>query len=233
MPDEMEEIIAEFITESEETLDRIDPLFVELEIKGEDKEMLNQIFRSVHTIKGAAGFLGFQPVVDVAHNAESIMKKLREGEIRMSKPLMDVVLKSVDMLRLLLRHVKQKDSVTENTAPLLSELKTALENATTAAGTQKPAVRSQESEVRNQTAAEESAIRNPQSATAAAEPQALEKEALQTLRVDVTKIDKVMDLTGEVVLVRNRLVNIVTRLEHQYPTTMTCRACSRLCRSWT
>jgi two-component system chemotaxis sensor kinase CheA len=216
MPDEMEEIIAEFITESEETLDRIDPLFVELEIKGEDKEMLNQIFRSVHTIKGAAGFLGFQPVVDVAHNAENIMKKLREGEIRMSKPLMDVVLKSVDMLRLLLRHVKQKDSVTENTAPLLSELKTALENATTAAGTQKPAVRSQESEVRNQTAAEESAIRNPQSATAAAEPQALEKEALQTLRVDVTKIDKVMDLTGEVVLVRNRLVNIVTRLEHQY-----------------
>ena len=238
MPDEMEEIIAEFITESEETLDRVDPLFVELEIKGEDKEMLNQIFRSVHTIKGAAGFLGFQSVVDVAHNAESIMKKLREGEIRMSKPLMDVVLKSVDMLRLLLRHVKLKDGVNENTAPLVSELKTALENATnggqgsgeggreTGDRRLEPTVRSQESGVRSrktengQGTAEESAVRNgprphsPQSAMA--EAPAAEKEALQTLRVDVTKIDKVMDLTGEVVLVRNRLVNIVNKLEHQY-----------------
>jgi len=71
-------------------------------------------------------------------------------------------------------------------------------------------------------AVDESAIRlssavhggNPQSAMA--EAPAAEKEALQTLRVDVTKIDKVMDLTGEVVLVRNRLVNIVTKLEQQY-----------------
>ena len=227
MPDEMEEIIAEFITESEETLDRVDPLFVELEIKGEDKEMLNQIFRSVHTIKGAAGFLGFQPVVDVAHNAESIMKKLREGEIRMSKPLMDVVLKSVDMLRLLLKHVKQKDGVTENIAPLLSELKTALENATTAAGKQESVVGSQKSGVGSQesgVSSQESGVRSQKTEasqpaaeqSAMAEPQPAEKEALQTLRVDVNKIDKVMDLTGEVVLVRNRLLNIVTQLEHQY-----------------
>ncbi|NTW60547.1 MAG: chemotaxis protein CheA [Nitrospirae bacterium] len=223
MPDEMEEIIAEFITESEETLDRIDPLFVELEIKGEDKEMLNQIFRSVHTIKGAAGFLGFQPIVDVAHNAENIMKKLREGEIRMSKQLMDVVLKSVDMLRLLLKHVKQKDGVTESTAPLLSELKTALENATTAAGTQTSGARDQESGVSAQATDSKhvspaSELRTPtaEPATAPVEVQVAEKEALQTLRVDVGKIDKVMDLTGEVVLVRNRLLNIVNRLEHQY-----------------
>jgi len=217
MPDEMEEIIAEFITESEETLDRIDPLFVELEQKGEDKEMLNQIFRSVHTIKGAAGFLGFQPMVDVAHNAESIMKKLREGEIRMSKQLMDVVLKSVDMLRLLLKHVKQKDGVTENTAPLVSDLKTALENATAAAGTPAAATAAQGIEpVKPAMQTSELRAASSEPASAPLEPQAAEKEALQTLRVDVSKIDKVMDLTGEVVLVRNRLVNIVNKLEHQY-----------------
>ena len=81
MPDGMEEIIAEFITEAVETLDQIDPLFVQLETQGEDKEILNDIFRSVHTIKGAAGFLGLQTMVDVAHNAESLMKRLRDGEI--------------------------------------------------------------------------------------------------------------------------------------------------------
>ncbi|NJD05206.1 MAG: chemotaxis protein CheA, partial [Methylococcaceae bacterium] len=129
MSDEMEEIIAEFLTEAEETLDKIDPLFVELEARGEDKDILNDIFRSVHTVKGAAGFLGFQSVVDVAHNAETIMKKLRDGELALSKPLMDAVLNSVDMLRALLKHVKLKDGVEENIQPVLEELQRALAGA--------------------------------------------------------------------------------------------------------
>ncbi len=242
MPDEMEEIIAEFITESEETLDKVDPLFVELEAKGDDKDILNKLFRSVHTIKGAAGFLGFQSMVDVAHNAENIMKKLRDGEIKVSRQLMDAVLRSVDMLRLLLRHIKDKDGVQENTAPVVEELKRALDEAV--------AVRSAECGVRSEkpkepgavvapqptvTAIPESgremkdegrvvddfALRTPHSALETPSPApAAEKtdrqDTLQTLRVEVNKIDKVMDLTGEVVLVRNRLLIIVNRLEHQY-----------------
>jgi two-component system chemotaxis sensor kinase CheA len=228
MPDEMEEIIAEFVTESEETLDKIDPLFIELEANGEDKEILNRLFRSVHTIKGAAGFLGFQSMVDVSHSAENIMKKLREGEITVSKQLMDVVLKSVDMLRLLLRHVKDKDGVQENTAPLVQELNQALEAALAASG----AVPSAEPAPAVSAAPAEPAVVSPEQKKAAPLPapvvhdaaaaetgqqgEAVRSESLQTLRVEVNKIDKVMDLTGEVVLVRNRLLNIVSRLEHQY-----------------
>ncbi len=229
----MEEIIAEFVTESEETLDKIDPLFIELEANGEDKEILNRLFRSVHTIKGAAGFLGFQSMVEVSHSAENIMKKLRDGDITVSRQLMDIVLKSVDMLRLLLRHVKDKDGVRENTTPLVQELNQALEAALAAAGTapsaepasavpaappastaptvvpmeQKKAAAAMPAPVLHEAAIAES---GQQSETAA------RPESLQTLRVEVNKIDKVMDLTGEVVLVRNRLLNIVSRLEHQY-----------------
>ena len=54
MSDGMDEIIEDFVTEAEESLEKIDPLFVELE-KGYDREILNDIFRSMHTIKGAAG----------------------------------------------------------------------------------------------------------------------------------------------------------------------------------
>jgi two-component system, chemotaxis family, sensor kinase CheA len=232
VPDEMEEIIAEFITESEETLDKIDPLFIELEANGDDKEILNRLFRSVHTIKGAAGFLGFQSMVDVSHSAENIMKKLREGDITVSRRLMDVVLKSVDMLRLLLKHVKDKDGVQENTVPLVQELKYELDEALAASSAEPsslPATPTASSEL--------TAIPiERQKATAAAMPgpvapavhdavtaengqqgeTAVRPESLQTLRVEVNKIDKVMDLTGEVVLVRNRLLNIVNRLEHQY-----------------
>ena len=101
MTDDMQEIITDFVTEAEESLDRIDPLFVELETNGEDKEILNDIFRCMHTLKGAAGFLGFQPVVDVAHTSENILKRLREGEIALTKRIVDAVLASVDTLRAL------------------------------------------------------------------------------------------------------------------------------------
>ena len=55
MDAEMQEIVDDFVTEAEESLDRIDPLFVELETKGEDQEILNDIFRCLHTLKGADG----------------------------------------------------------------------------------------------------------------------------------------------------------------------------------
>lgn len=127
MSDEMEEIITEFITEAEETLERIDPMFVELETRGYDKDLLNEIFRGMHTLKGAAGFLGFQHIVDIAHRAESIMKKLRDGETNPTPELMDVILKSVDGLRLHLSHIRLKDGIEENMSALLGELDAALE----------------------------------------------------------------------------------------------------------
>jgi len=129
MNDEMEEIISEFITESEESLDKVEPMFVELEQKGQDADMLNEIFRSMHTIKGAAGFLNFQTMVDVSHSAENIMKKLREGEVTLSANLMDVLLKAIDMLRLLLTHLKSKDGIEEDVSPLVKELNSALNSA--------------------------------------------------------------------------------------------------------
>ncbi len=237
MPDEFEEIIAEFITESEESLDTIDPLFVELEARGEDKEIINEIFRSMHTIKGAAGFLGFQQIVDVAHRSESILKKLREGEIALSTPLMNAVLKSVDMIRLLLQHIKLKDGVTEETSPLLLELENALNNARTGvvppdgsaayredtifatADSNEPAGQpiieeiQKEIEVRTYEHVDTEQA-SPVEKTVSAAPV---RESIQTLRVDTDKIDKVMNLTGEVVLVRNRLLNIVHYLSLTYP----------------
>lgn len=229
MPDEMEEIIADFITEAEESLDRIDPLFVELETRGYDKDMLNDIFRSMHTLKGAAGFLGFQPIVDVAHNAESIMKKLRDNEMSLSRHAMDVILRSVDMLRLLIRHIKLKDGIEEDTAPLVKDLCDVLAGSHPAAQPPVSPVQTVSADApaafdigsdagKNEEAVPAAAEKNK--AVPSAEPAdravAEKKESIQTLRVDVDRIDKVMDLTGEVVLVRNRLLNIMNFLEAKY-----------------
>lgn len=252
MADEMDEIIAEFITEAEESLDKIDPLFIELEAKGYDKEMLNDIFRSMHTIKGAAGFLGFKNIVEVAHKSESILKRLRDQEIIISTKLMDAILRSVDMLKLLLHHLKAKDGVAEDIDPTIAALDSAL-NAAIGAGGGSPLQDTPPARVLDQacvephkqeehTPAEESlkkeggkpeagrqepptplpepvrtSAAGEQAAPPAKMPSTLSaQEALQTLRVDVERVDKVMDLTGEMVLVRNRLLNIANYLESRY-----------------
>nr|MBC8550888.1 Hpt domain-containing protein [Candidatus Brocadiales bacterium] len=283
--DEMEEIISEFITEAEESLDRIEPLFVELEQVGEDKEMLNDIFRSMHTIKGAAGFLGYQSIVDVAHTSESIMKKLRDGEISVSTDMMDVILQAVDMLRILLGHLKDHDGIEEDVSPLVRDLDTALVNAISARSDITPTALDEapvSAEAPDAVPVEAPATIDP-FAAAAAEIEAIDadepkgpsmsddaleaaleaaqamrdaetstveeikhdipaaikvdppenaqapliakatvekapkpKDKPQNLRVDVERIDKVMDLAGEVVLVRNRLLNISNYFDQKY-----------------
>lgn len=209
MSDGMEEIIADFVTEAEESLEGIDPLFVELETRGQDKDLLNEIFRSMHTIKGAAGFLGFQSIVDVSHKMETIMKKLRDDEITISSRLMSVILKGVDMLKALLGHIKRGDGQDEDTAPILKELDEALLAAEGQPGdTGKVAVEAGPAVAADAQAQDKSPVQDKQSGSA--------KDSMQTLRVDVDRIDKVMNLAGEIVLVRNRLLNIANYLEERY-----------------
>ncbi len=241
MSEEFEEIIAEFINESQESLDAIDPLFVELETKGDDKEIINEIFRSIHTIKGAAGFLGFQQIVEVTHRAENILKRLRDGEIKLTTPMMNTILKSVDMVRLLIAHIKNKDGFIEDISSLLQELDAVLEvseegsipHPSEHVVSSKPLEESESKEsIKVDTEFTVNPIRSlkgpPEVTTdniSYDKSTTLEKsnitaslkESKQTLRVDVDKIDKVMNLTGEVVLVRNRLLNIVHYLSSTYP----------------
>jgi len=231
MPDEMDEIIGEFITEAEESLDRIDPLFVNLETEGYNRDVLNEIFRSMHTIKGAAGFLGLQSIVDVAHNAENILKRLRDGEVALTRPLVDVILKGVDMLRLLIRHLRLKDGIEEDTSPLVKELNDAIK--TSQEIEERSVVNRPDEgvtgsiEIDRGAAVEGEGVYGTAGATmdVATSRNQVEPggdridrgEVIQTLRVDINRIDKVMDLTGEVVLVRNRLLNIADYLEARYP----------------
>ncbi len=242
MADGMEEIIDDFVTEAEEALDRVDPLFVELEEKGYDRELLNDIFRSVHTIKGAAGFLGFQGIVDVSHRTESLLKKLRDKEMAATSGLISLILRSVDMLKALLGHIRAADGVEEDIAPLLRELDSARDGAikeekpASPEAVEAPAAAEEEAPAETpagpvaETPAGESEAQVAPKKTEAAEAvekapvagempkdAAATKGFVQTLRVDVDRIDQVMNLTGEIVLVRNRLLNIGTFLDGKYP----------------
>ena len=96
--DEMQEIIQDFVIETEELLEGLDQSLLDLEERPHDLDLLNLIFRSVHTIKGAAGFLGFTQMVELTHQAEEVLNKLRQGDLVVTPGITDVILRGLGHL---------------------------------------------------------------------------------------------------------------------------------------
>jgi two-component system chemotaxis sensor kinase CheA len=95
-------LLQDFLTEAVELLERLDSDMVALERGGspeDTKELLNGIFRALHTVKGAAGFLQLGVVTQFAHAAEDALNRLRQGDIAITQSVMDALLQSVDVLR--------------------------------------------------------------------------------------------------------------------------------------
>ncbi len=105
--DSMKEIVNDFVQEALELLESLNENFVELEKYPGNKDLLNTIFRAAHTIKGSAGFLGFQSIVELAHSAENILNKLRQGEIFLTPNMMDCLLGAMDILKAMIVSVSE------------------------------------------------------------------------------------------------------------------------------
>ncbi len=104
--DDMDEIIGEFIVESYEGLDQLEQAFVSLE-QADDPDTLAKIFRTVHTIKGTSGFLGFSTLESVTHVGENLLSKLRDGELPMTTEIADGLLAMIDAIRQILAAIAE------------------------------------------------------------------------------------------------------------------------------
>ena len=101
-----QEILEDFLVEAGEILELLSEQLVELEQNPENSDLLNAIFRGFHTVKGGAGFLQLDAMVDCCHHAENLFDLLRTGEIKVSAPLMDVVLQSLDAVNRMFENVR-------------------------------------------------------------------------------------------------------------------------------
>ncbi len=106
----MDDLTREFLIESQEGLDRMERCLTELEERPQDKELLGEIFRSVHTIKGTTGFLGFKRLEKLAHAGESLLGLLRDGKMTANAPVITALLHLLDGLRELLKTIEAKDN---------------------------------------------------------------------------------------------------------------------------
>ncbi|HTW81138.1 MAG TPA: chemotaxis protein CheA [Terracidiphilus sp.] len=236
----MDELTREFLIESLEGLDRMERCLTDLEKRPQDAALLGEIFRSVHTIKGTTGFLGFKRLEKLAHRGENLLGLLRDGKVVACRGVITGLLHLLDGLRAILKCIEADESEgTGDDASLIAELE-ALQTPSggiEAPSTQPPApkvgpVVSAVSDPALASAKAGSASPGNESACAAPLPEtqtSIEPAAEQpgaaappasdsgklrtppstaesTLRVDVTLLNRMMNLVGELVLTRNQVL---------------------------
>ncbi len=112
--DGLDEIVDEFLVESHENLDQLDRDLVELERDPSSRGLLSSVFRTLHTIKGTSGFLAFGTLESVTHVGESLLSRLREGQMTLDPQVTTVLLEVVDAVRDLLTSIEQTGTEGDN-----------------------------------------------------------------------------------------------------------------------
>jgi two-component system, chemotaxis family, sensor kinase CheA len=116
------ELVNVFLVEAGELLDRLGEQLVELETFPGDTELLNAVFRAFHTVKGGAGFLGFDPMIALCHRAEDLLNKARNHTLLLNSAHMDALLESLDLLNDMMRACNAGETLREAPASLLRRL---------------------------------------------------------------------------------------------------------------
>jgi two-component system chemotaxis sensor kinase CheA len=115
IPDEIREIFDEFVIEASEHLDNLESVLLELEHDPENNDLINSAFRSMHTLKGGAGFLGLTKIVEIAHKAEDILGKVKENKMKLNSEILDVLLQTIDYIKSAISYYKNGEEPEEPT----------------------------------------------------------------------------------------------------------------------
>jgi two-component system, chemotaxis family, sensor kinase CheA len=233
-------LIEDFLIESEELLQRIDQDMVALETAPDDAELLNRIFRALHTIKGTSGFLGFEAVVRVSHRAEDVLNALRKGETRLSRSTIDALLAARDLLGKMLQDIRagglkqyevedllnalEAAQAPPHAPPTLGEmlvkqevisqetLEAVLQEQSSAERPQKLGQMLVEKGLASPTQVGDALVRQKEIAQPAAKEISKAVASASTMRVETGKLDDLVNLIGELVLERNRLLQLTRDL---------------------
>ena len=210
-----DEIVREFLVEGNENLDTLDRELIQLEKDPRNQATLASVFRTIHTIKGTCGFLGFGKLEAVAHTGENLLSRLRDGELLLNPEITTALLRMVDAVRQMMQSIEASGNEGERDDEELIKMLTKVQQGGSGEATPrteqaaKPATKPKKAGHEVKAVAPE-----PSKAAFAAE----ENEAPQTqvashgsvsegsIRVDVVLLDKLMNLVGELVLARNQML---------------------------
>lgn len=221
-----DELMREFLLESNDNLNQLDRDFVALEKNPTDPERLGGIFRCIHTIKGTSGFLDLVKLEALTHNGETLLSRLRDGELALDASMTSALLAMVDAVRRILTSVEGNGTEGDDDhSALVAEL-----SRFVAAGAEaiappahapvadappapveapSPVVMAEEAPSAPVDAVVAAAAPSPEATSSAKGPAISDT----TIRVDVGLLDRVMNLVGELVLARNQIIQFGTTLK--------------------
>jgi two-component system chemotaxis sensor kinase CheA len=228
----VDELTREFLIESQEGLDRMERCLTELEERPQDRELLAEILRAVHTIKGTTGFLGFARLESLAHAGENLLGLLRDGKLLANGDIVSGLLTLLDILREILGSIESRGQESRGDDAGIIDRLHALQHGSPEDGRAA-------NESSQKAPSKKKRIRKPKAVGVAAaaplndagiaklqeetrdgqvcqsEPQAAETRAAantteSTLRVDVELLNRMMNLVGELVLTRNQILQMVS-----------------------
>ncbi len=203
----MDDRLAEFLTETNDSLAELDVALVRFERSPGDSETLSQIFRLVHTIKGTCGFLGLPRLERVAHAAENVLGRIRDGVLAVTADLVSLVLRALDRVKAILAGLAAtgREPGGDDMALLA-----ALDEAAEGSGA-KPVELAATSPI---------VLGATVSGTPAADPPPSNPDAMaaQTIRVTVDVLEDLMTLVSELVLTRNQLLQLARGQENSAST---------------
>jgi two-component system chemotaxis sensor kinase CheA len=206
---ELAALIPQFLAESHENLDQLDRALVELEKDPAAPDKLASIFRTVHSLRGTNSFFGFSTLGDLTRSGESLLSRLRDGTLLLESDVTRGLLDMVDAIRLVLANVESTGGEgDEKYAALIERLTWLRMKATPPADNLTGEVSPADAVARLAQDRQE-----PESAAAVA-PAVVNASSLVTnIRVDVERLDKLMDLVGELVLARNQILQFGASLQ--------------------
>ncbi|MFB6272784.1 MAG: chemotaxis protein CheA [Salinibacter sp.] len=250
--DSMQEIVESFVVEATEIYDGLESDLLQLEQTPDDQELVDEIFRDVHTVKGTAGFLSLDQLSTLAHRFEEVLDDMRDGEVDFEPAMTDVMLCAFDHMKVLTQQVIDRDLQQLELEELIEALESISEGtfdadeislpdadaapvtgSSTAEGTgddeeteHDPEAPSSTAEETDSEAAEDDesgadgdtdeteneadASASSTSASGSSNGSGAGGQAPDTIRVDVSRLNQLMDLVGELVLGRNRLLQLIS-----------------------
>jgi two-component system chemotaxis sensor kinase CheA len=227
--EKLQEIIREFLIESHENLDQLDQDLVVLERDPSRNEVFDNIFRTMHTLKGSCAVLGYSKLESIAHTGESLLDCLRSGQLRLTTDITSALLATADAVRSTLRNIERHgEEGGEDYSNLIARLKSFQSDG---GGPATPPPVIEERPLFERLGEMESIPKSvklfvsgsSEESQASREPPATDGENAQTfpesavsestIRVDVDLLDKLITMVGEMVLARNQILQFAAREE--------------------
>jgi chemosensory pili system protein ChpA (sensor histidine kinase/response regulator) len=217
MPQLDPEVLSYFAPEAQEYLESLEAQLLRLEKEPQNPDLINQLFRTAHTLKGSAYTVGFQSIGDLTHYIEDFMGAVREGRVKVQAGHTDVLLRSVDVVRLLMRRDPTlTGTVRQRFAAAMTGLKQLEQSMVVETAAKTAPV---------QTAAPASAVVEP-AAPPEAEPGKVKDaggEDREVIRVSRDRLERLLNLVGELVIGRGRLEQRLQVLEQLSQQVLACK----------